>query len=173
MSPNGDFDVPPIKEKKSLLNKKISYAFRGNSYQTLEQAETARNHEIEHLRVEADEKDRISQTYSNYDNKPKYLTAWITTSPISDKRDVWFGLLGQEDTGLAAMVDVPKLSEGIYQQTRELALTGYEVISITPVNSGVGGYKFPGGNVHGGAGWGYSFTQGVIITARQISDHKT
>ena len=63
-----------------------------------------------------------------------------------------------------ALFEVP-----LYKAYREIALMGYEVVSVAPVTSGVGAYKFPGGNVYGGAGWGYSFTSSMIITARKVS----
>lgn len=59
-----------------------------------------------------------------------------------------------------------QLSQEIHKACRDLSLNGYEVVSITPGQSGVGGYNFPSGR-NGGAGWGYSYTQGVVITARK------
>jgi len=170
MSDSNDFGVPQVTKKRAFIGKKVTYVFRSLVYDTFEQAEIARNKEIEQLRIEATERDHLNQLYAAYDEHPEYVTSWVISPPISDTKDVWFGMLGQRDTGLAAFVDVPKLSEAINQQLRDLAIRGYEVVSVNPINSGVAGYNIPGGRVNGGAGWGYSFTQGVIITAQLRSN---
>lgn len=169
MADQNDFGVPKIKEERAILGRKVYYVFFGDRYDTQEEAEAVRNAEIQRLQAIENEKILINQLHQNYDNDPEYLTAWVISAPSRDERNVWWGLLGQKDTGLAAFVDVRGLSEAIYEQTRDLALRGYSIVSIAPVNSGVAGYTFPGGNKVGGAGWGYSYTQGVVILAKRIN----
>ena len=58
-------------------------------------------------------------------------------------------------------VDVGVKSE-MYEIINKLAEEGYEVVSVTPVISG------SSSNV-GTGGWGFGFTDGVIILAKKIS----
>lgn len=125
--------------------------------------------------VDENEREELTQArkeliekFPEYDHNPEYQTVVINSQPITHKRNVWFGLLGKKDTGLAAFVDGQDIANKIYETCRLMHLTGYEVISVSPITSGVGAYNFPGGNYTGGAGWGYSFTSGAVITSRRI-----
>lgn len=168
-----DFGVPQVLDKKKMLGR-VEFEVLGNTFATRDEAEAARGAEMRRraeTRRAVEEEQRAvqqrAQLFADYDARPQYLTQWITTERIADQRDKWFGLLGQEDTGLAQIVDSADLADKIYKTCRDISLAGYEVVAVMPVQSGVGAYRFPGGNV-GGAGWGYSFTSGVVITARRV-----
>ncbi len=61
-----------------------------------------------------------------------------------------------------AAVDPVELAEHIEDACNQLAGEGYEIVTITPINSG--DFTF----IHqGGAGW--SYTTGVVITAKKLS----
>jgi len=176
MDTNEILNLPNIEEKKALIGGKITYHFMGQKFETFEDAENARNAEAAkrsaELQVQKEKEELMAKqaaVFAKYDEAPEYATWFVVTEPIPDTKNVWGGLLGQKETGLGAYVNLPALNDKIYEVCREASLNGYEVISITPVQSGVGGYRFPGGNTTGGAGWGYSFTQGVTILAKRRS----
>lgn len=180
----GNYEVAEIQEKKSLIGGKISYHFMGKSYETRQLAETAREAEIqrmaevkrrhEELAQEERERERVQaelqRDYNNavarYDEDPEYATFYVATNPLRDLRSNFFGAV--KDSNLASLVDLPELTKGISEVCRHIHIMGFEVISIIPAEAGVGAYKFTNGQSAAGAGWGYSFTQGVVITAKKV-----
>lgn len=180
MAEDEDMGVGQITTKKTMFGR-VVYTFDGMEFETEEAARSDRAIIIERKRAEKakreakleekrEEEERareVEQIYRAYDESPEIITYWVQTLPNRDKKKVLGGLLGERDTNLAAFVDMEALSSGIYEICREISLKGYEVISVTPIEAGLGAYQFPGGKVVGGAGWGYSFTQGVIVTAKR------
>lgn len=170
---DGEMWAGEITTKKTMFGRTV-FVFEENEYETEEAARSDRQIIINRRRSERklqEEKEQqqqaVSEIYSKYDESPEIITAWVQSLPNTDKKKVLWGLMGEKETGLSAFVDMNALSNGIYEVCRDIVLRGYEVISITPVEAGVGAYQFPGGKVVGGAGWGYSFTQGVVITAKR------
>lgn len=169
----GDMGVGEITSKKTMFGRTV-FVFDGNEYDSEEAAKSDRKLIIERRRTAQaaqQEQDELAhataEIYDEYDASPEIMTVWVQTQPNTDKRKILWGLLGEKETGLAAFVDMEALNRAIYEVSRDLSLQGYEVFSITPVEAGVGAYQFPAGKQGGGAGWGYSFTQGVIVTARR------
>lgn len=183
-----------IEEEKTLLGKK-RYIYDGLAYESLADAEEVRENEIrareraKKLEVqkkleaeraqaeeEAEEKRREAERkikgeiIAQYEKSPEYVTYWVSTKRIKDMRE--HGLLWKKvtDTGLYAGVDLADLGGNMHNTLRDIALQGYEVVTILPVTSGVGSWKALKGESGGGAGWGFSFTSGVVITARRKSN---
>ena len=70
-------------------------------------------------------------------------------------------------------IDGKRLAQDLKDAVDRLNTDGFEVISVTPVNSGNYGLEWNSGRSgDGGYGWGfgygYSFTEGLIVTARKI-----
>ncbi len=197
MSDTAEQLVPKITsfEEKTLFGGvKVKYYFYGETYASRGEAEQARREVVERRRNSASydeeslrrkqedlrEKEQedlrekeeayreLQAQYEIYDSAPEYVSIAVASEPIRDQKDVWFGLFGKRDTGLAAIVDLESLQQGIYEKCRELSLAGYEVISIVPATSGLGAYNSPGA---GGAG--FAFTSGAIITAKRCSSDTT
>lgn len=175
-----DMGVGQITTKKTMFGRAV-FTFDGFEFETEEAARSDRELIIKRKRAEKAQQEarveeqkeqeerarEIALTYARYDESPEIITQWVATFPLTDKKKILWGLLGEKETGLAAVVDMNALSEGIYEIGRDFALRGYEIISITPVEAGFGNYKFPHGKDGGGAGWGYSVTQGVIVTGKR------
>ncbi len=72
-------------------------------------------------------------------------------------------------------IDIVRLNEDINQEVERLNNSGYEIISITPITSGEYKYDYKAPTINAGSrasyGWGYgfSYTSGVIITAKKIN----
>jgi hypothetical protein len=67
-------------------------------------------------------------------------------------------------------IDGPRLQADCQQAIEKLNAEGYEVISMTPVESGRYAHDhkvFYSGNSAAGWGYGFSVTSGIIILARQ------
>ncbi|EBR3468898.1 TPA: hypothetical protein G8N71_000671 [Salmonella enterica] len=67
-------------------------------------------------------------------------------------------------------VDGERLNEDITRTVDKLNQDGFEVISITPVTSGNWGFKYDSGSINNGTGrggYGYSYTEGVLILAKE------
>jgi hypothetical protein len=178
-----DMGVGQITTKKTMFGR-IVFTFDGLEFETEEAARSDRKIIIERKRAEkaqqeakaAQKEDQqrrereIAEIYARYDEAAEIITRWVQARPSAEQQVHQWGIVGNRDVGLSTLVDMDALSGGIYKVCREIALAGYEVISIAPVVGGVGNYHFPGGKDGGGAGWGYSFTQGVIITAKRRRD---
>lgn len=71
-------------------------------------------------------------------------------------------------------IDIVRLNEDINQEITNLNNSGYEVISITPITSGEYKYDYEAPTVNAqfrpsyGWGYGFSYTNGVIITAKKF-----
>lgn len=88
---------------------------------------------------------------------------WLgQTVPVYEKRDVFVpdGISDSEING-------QQLANDIALVVAELNSQGYEVISVTAVESGRHRTEWTFNN-HGGAGYGFSYTKGVIVIARLI-----
>jgi len=87
-----------------------------------------------------------------------YLTKWIPASSLrTEEKEHLGGLIkvgGGENSG---KLETEELRAEIQKTCNELAQHGYEVISILPVDKGVG--------VHGA--YGHSITAGIMITAKR------
>lgn len=171
-----DYDVPQIVEKKALLSGKRVYRFNSQEYQTREEAENARRIEVENRAKQAEQAREFQRKQREieaelelrrieYDSDPVYMSVHVRCQYIADVRESFFG---PKETGMAAWVDLDALTFRIYDACRELSIHGYDVISITPAISGVGRCEFRGTNpTSAGAGWGYSFTNGAVVTGRK------
>jgi len=164
--------VPDVEEKKSLLGK-ISYKFKGYEYKTREEAEQAREEEIIRTKKETEQnevrkqiEEALEEKRKEYNAEPMYLSMPVACSYIPDMKQ---GFFRKYESNLAAYVDVDSLSEKIDIACRELYIRGYEVISITQAISGVGANTIwgKGTDKSAAAGWGYSFTNGAVITAKK------
>ena len=62
-------------------------------------------------------------------------------------------------------VDAVAYTEELNDYCFELSRKGYEIVSLTPLTSGYGGYTF---QKKGGAGWGVCWTEGVLLLARKV-----
>lgn len=67
-------------------------------------------------------------------------------------------------------IDTERLTKDLQEAIARLNKDGYEVVSVTDVISGNYNYKWEswGGPSSGGAGWGYSYTDGLMIVARKV-----
>ncbi len=65
-------------------------------------------------------------------------------------------------------VDGSMLTQHLQELVDKLDKHGYRVISVTPVISGAYDVKSVG--VHGGAGFGFSYTEGLIVVAESDQD---
>lgn len=90
---------------------------------------------------------------------PSYKTVSIR---IGSETETKKGLLGSKEIALSGYASLSGLSSKIESECNSLASAGYEVISILPVLRGSWG-SF--GNMQGG--YGFSVTDGVVITARK------
>ena len=64
-------------------------------------------------------------------------------------------------------VDVEEYTRQINNACYKLWRRGYEVVSITPLISGSADLIIKS---EGSAGWGYSYTEGVVVLARKIRE---
>ena len=104
-----------------------------------------------------------------YDATDEYISVTVAPSPLEDEHQSLFGWFGKENTGLAVLVDIEAYEQGVQHACATIAADGYEILSITPLTSGVGSWRMNHNNVAGAsAGWGFSFTQGLLITARKL-----
>ncbi len=158
-----------VEENKSLLGK-TTYRFNNQDFKTKEEAEAAKKNKSKRLQIKAQE-DEIRRQIENelevkrgeYDKDPMYLSMPIACNYIPDMKQ---GFFKKYESNLAAYVDLDALSRNIDIACRELYIKGYEVISITQAISGVGANTILGRGT-AGAGWGYSFTNGAVITAKK------
>ena len=109
---------------------------------------------------------------AEYDRDPEYFVMSIRPPLVEQKKKV---------RNFVAAVDVQAYTREINTACFELSQRGYEVVSITPFLSGYGDFENSSksvsalpfskdaGNVTAwGAGWGYSYTDGVVLLARKI-----
>jgi hypothetical protein len=80
-------------------------------------------------------------------------------------------IIGRSD----CQIDLVQLEE-LNTAIKELNTDGYEVVSVTPITSGQYDSHFSEGNgfkkkgMKGSYGYGYSYTEGLIITAKRTQD---
>lgn len=86
-----------------------------------------------------------------------YKTVFVSSSPVYRRRPI---LIGTADE--VAAIDPHELTSNIEAACNRLADEGFEVVWITPHVSGDFMKVF-----EGGAGW--SYTTGVVITAKKLS----
>ena len=104
----------------------------------------------------------------DYDPTDDYISVSVAPPPLEDERNSLFGWFGKENTGLGVHVDAEALEQGVQHACARISLDGYEILAITPLTSGIGAWRMNHEGVAGAsAGWGFSFTQGVLITARK------
>ena len=91
---------------------------------------------------------------------------------LDDVREPREGIFSRTDQG-GATVDAEAYAREVNDTCFDLWRRGYEVVSITPLISGHAGMH--GGSIHTvkwgrrawGAGWGYSYTDGILLLARK------
>jgi hypothetical protein len=94
----------------------------------------------------------------------------VVLSPIFEERDEWVET-GQKDE---TQVDFEQFQRLIAQKLNDLALEGYRVISIMPIDAGIFKWgEYSRGNINLGTAstcysYGFSYTSAAIITAELI-----
>ena len=76
-------------------------------------------------------------------------------------------LVSAKNKEAGAEVDVEEYTRQINNACYKLWGRGYEVVSITPLISGSADLLI---DSESGAGWGYSYTEGVVVLARKIRE---
>lgn len=100
--------------------------------------------------------------------------------PTGEIKESWFGKTEEtrtvrkfHQTGYSdSAIDAKRLAGDVAQVVGELNEGGYEVVSVTPITSAThnhGEVCTAFGNIEGGFGYGYGFTTGVMIVARQVA----
>jgi len=92
-------------------------------------------------------------------DKRNYITKSIRVGSPTGEEDALFG--GKKEVTYREYCAMSELSENIDKACNNLHNDGYEVISILPIIRGDWGYT-------GDGGYGFSVTDGVIITAKAI-----
>lgn len=120
----------------------------------------ARQEEQKRIQKWQQEEERLR---AEYDADPEYLTMKIAPPlAIAPEPGGWFKRQVTE-----SMVDVDAYARELNDLCYELAGRGYEIVSLTPLTSGYGGYLLSPKH-QGGAGWGVSWTEGVLVLARKV-----
>lgn len=103
--------------------------------------------------------------------------------PTGEKKKTWFG--GEKDvmvkekrweqTGWSdCEIDGTRLSKDLQAAINDLNSDGYEVISVSPIESGSYegkyDYKYSDNGGYGyGYGYGFSYTEGITVIAKKIN----
>ena len=144
-------------EEKAVAFRNEQLALRREQQERREAARRAEGIKAEETRVRAE-----------YDQDPDYFTITVQP-PLRPPPE-------ETDVRSSARVDLEAYSREIDTACFRLARFGYEVISITPLISGFAdsNYRYKvGGDRNGnwaygwGAGWGFSYTDGVVIVGRK------
>ena len=139
-------------EKKKF--RKVEKATDYRDEQIALQAEQRERRELEKLAAEQEAAE--AQARAEYDQDPEYVAFEISPAFEDDKTNK-----------LGFTVDGSAYSREIRDCCFEIWRRGYEVVSITPLISGFAD-KEKGAGESGGAGWGFSYTEGVVLLARKI-----
>lgn len=91
-----------------------------------------------------------------------------------------------DDTATSVNVDMAQLDQDLNAAIEQLAEEGYEVMTITPITAGTGAWKVDTinpknfmnrifskdttGNAVYSYGYGFSYTQGFVILAKQLPE---
>ena len=153
--------IPEIEEKKAIFGGKVTFRFDGRDFTSKTEAEAARLAQVEEGRRLFEAQQRMDMLVQDYEAHPEYVVESVRCRYIADTKD---GFFGPKETGLGAFVDLDDLRQKVHAACRSLHIRGYEVIAINEATSGVGSYKL---NNTAGAGWGFSFTHGAIITGQR------
>ena len=146
--------------KKALAYRNKQLALQQEQQERREAQRKAAEIAAEEARLRAEE-DRLR---AEYEKDPEYFS--ITVKPPL--------LPAPEGTDVQAYarVDVEAYAREIDTACFRLARFGYEVISITPLLSGYSAYlreynKDQSSGYGWGAGWGFSYTDGIVILGRK------
>ena len=114
------------------------------------------------LEQEAAEQEAVeAQARAEYDRDPEYFAMEIRP-PVEVST-----LVRAKNKEAGAEVDVEEYTRQINNACYKLWGRGYEVVSITPLISGSADLLI---DSESGAGWGYSYTEGVVVLARKIRE---
>ena len=151
--------------KKKFSKKEKAEAYRAKKIAELTAELEKERRELEKAERERERQAEEARLRAEYNNDPEYFTRWVSPARIKPKRS---------RSNMEANIDLQayanKISDACYQLFRD----GYEVISITPLNSAYASYTSGtetsiGGSPQGGwgAGWGLSYTKGVVLVGRK------
>jgi hypothetical protein len=98
-------------------------------------------------------------------NRQNFKTVFVKACFRSYEKNTFLGLGSSKKTYSDCAIDSELLSHDTERELQNLSDNGYEIISVTPITSG--------NYLSGANGWGvgYSFTDGVMISAKKAKDN--
>ena len=156
----GYFGIPPVwdrgKPPRPLLSYRRFFTMSGDEKHEFKTEDEAFQFRSERL-LERERKREL-----RYDRNAPYISVSVHPPPIPYTTRTVFGK-DYEDPGVANHIDVEAFELGIQHTCERIARDGFEVIAITPLQSAIhqGRAKYS---------WAWSFTAGVIITARKARE---
>lgn len=95
----------------------------------------------------------------------RYKSVWVSVGAMKEEKKKLLGA-GTKTSENPQYVDRPELASSIDAACETLADEGFEVFSIMPT---VRGYSQAQLGAQSGYGYGYSVTDGAIVTGRKLS----
>ena len=137
-------------DPKKFKSEREAVAYRNEWLEQQDQQNRIQERQAEAARLRAE-----------FDADPECFAVVISPPlAISPRPKQWFKAELTE-----SKVDVDAYTQELNDYCYELTQKGYEIVSLTPLTSGYGGYRI---EKHGGAGWGVSWTEGILLLARKV-----
>ena len=157
-------------KKKKFREVEEAADYRKEQLELQEQQQFIREVEQEAAARDAAEAEAKAKARAEYDRDPDYL-AIVIHPPLDDVREPRAGIFSRSDQG-GATVDAEAYAREVNDACFDLSRRGYEVVSITPLISGHAGFqqdvsRWKDRSAGWGAGWGYSYTDGMVLLARK------
>ena len=144
------FVVTVDDDSKKFKSEKEATAYRDDWLAQQDQQKRIQERQAEEARLRAE-----------FDADPECFAVVINPPlAIAPRPKQWFKVEITE-----SKVDVDAYTQELNDYCYELTQKGYEIVSLTPLTSGYGGYRLEKSS---GAGWGVSWTEGVLLLARKV-----